>query len=406
MKLDLKQAAACVALALLSACGGGGGGSPAAPGSGAAATPEVSYEAADLALRNPSVLTADRAQGEPLAAAISASVTFASREAAREFASQQVYVVVEDPASLFVAPTTLRVEQYTETTFIAGLELAFRPKTAVGNYQGKLRVFACLDAACTRQLRGSPLTVPYAVNLYGLTPSAESIAVTTPFGTTATRTITAELPNSLVDLKVNMQTLVGEPFGEPFPLNATTTAVFSKSAPLAATSTATVTVDFPVRSVGSHASSVVIYAVHRKPDGTEVALTKTIAVSQTVAKADTPDYVFVPAELNLTRSRRAVGTINDPDRFYRMFGNEGIDPSSRLPEYLSAPAAAAGHPRMNDWLYVPNSASGYHPLICNGNVESSCLPVGRYTARIPVDLIRNTAVLRRVYLPVTLDVVP
>lgn len=403
MKLDLKLVSACIALALLSACGGGGGGgSPAAAGSGAAAAPEISYYDADLKLLEPSFLSADKAQGEALAAVISANLTFPSKEAAREFASQTVYVVVEDPASLFAAPTSPRVEQYTETTFRAGLEMALRPKTALGNYQGNLRVFACLDPSCTRQFRGSPLTVPYAVNIYGITASAESIAVTTPFATTATRTITAELPNSLVEFRVHMETLLRD----PFPVNATTTAAFSRSAPLAGTSTATVTVDFPVRGVRSYSNTLVLRAVHRKPDGTEVAVTKNIALSQTVAKADTPDHVFTPPELNLTRSRSAAGGPSNTDPLYSMFGNEGISPFSRPPEYLSSPAAAAGHPRFNDWLYVPNSASGYHPSFCYDSVASSCLPVGRYTARIPVDLIRNTVVTRTVYLPVTLDIVP
>lgn len=75
-----------------------------------------------------------------------------------------VYVVVEDPASLFQsqAPLTVQAEG---AGYAYTLRLTGKALTTAGHFTGNLRIFACLDTQCKQPLGGTPLSVPYDVTV-------------------------------------------------------------------------------------------------------------------------------------------------------------------------------------------------------------------------------------------------
>ncbi|MBJ7311586.1 hypothetical protein ACFOLJ_11750 [Rugamonas sp. CCM 8940] len=75
-----------------------------------------------------------------------------------------VYVVIEDPASLFQSQAVLTV-QADGANYGYALNLVGKPLTTSGHFNGNLRIFACLDTQCQRPLGGTPLSVPYDVTV-------------------------------------------------------------------------------------------------------------------------------------------------------------------------------------------------------------------------------------------------
>ncbi|NRF66046.1 hypothetical protein HLB44_03485 [Aquincola sp. S2] len=78
-------------------------------------------------------------------------------------AGQTLYVIVEDPSSLFESNASVNIVQGSSFSY----QLVLQPRTlpTVGRFTGTLRAFACLDAGCGTRLGGTPLLIPYDVTV-------------------------------------------------------------------------------------------------------------------------------------------------------------------------------------------------------------------------------------------------
>jgi hypothetical protein len=126
---------------LLSSCGGGGG------GGGPALT------------LTPAILTLAYGQGSPPEVTLTAEL---NRSAAT------VHVQVVDGAGLLAGAPT--IAQTGATTYLIGLEIS--PAVPEGHYTDQFEVRLCPDPACTTQLPGSPVTLPYDITVGDATVSS------------------------------------------------------------------------------------------------------------------------------------------------------------------------------------------------------------------------------------------
>jgi hypothetical protein len=130
--------AACIVL-LVSACGGGGGGE----GGGGA----LSF--------SPSTLTAN------VAAGTSATLTVRATAADPSIFTGTVYIYIVD--SQQVLSGGVELAQINTTTFSATLHSS--ATLGVGRHQGSFQVQLCKDANCAAQYPGSPVALPYDLNV-------------------------------------------------------------------------------------------------------------------------------------------------------------------------------------------------------------------------------------------------
>lgn len=94
-----------------------------------------------------------------------------------------VYVVIEDPASLFESSAQL-LFQKSSSGWNYALALRGKALRTPGQLSGNLTIHACLDAQCAVHLNGTPVAVPFNVKvLPGLVLSTTRIDVSVPFGT-------------------------------------------------------------------------------------------------------------------------------------------------------------------------------------------------------------------------------
>lgn len=125
---------------LLAACGGGGGGGG---DGGAAAAPAVSFA--------PSGLVSNVQVGN--------SATLTVRATATDVAlfSRQVYVFVVDAAGVLLPA----IELASVDSRTVSATLHTKPTLPVGRHAGEFSVRLCNDVACTSQVPGSPVPLPY-----------------------------------------------------------------------------------------------------------------------------------------------------------------------------------------------------------------------------------------------------
>jgi hypothetical protein len=160
------------ALTILSACGGGGGSSssppPPPPASSALTfTPTTATLSAQAGSSGTATLTATPAAGLP----------------------SPLYVKITSSATV-VAPNV-------DFTASGGgtYSLTLRNSTSLpqGSYNGNLSVAVCSDAACTKPVAGSPVSLPYAFTIMAGPPPQ----VFTPTPAALTATFTAGMPPAL-----------------------------------------------------------------------------------------------------------------------------------------------------------------------------------------------------------------
>lgn len=156
--------------ALLSACGGGGGGGSAAP---APATPAVS----PALTFTPATVTATVNAGTSLTLNVGATV---ARPA--DFANAaSVFATVTDATGV-IQPSAQLVRD-SDTQYHAALQTA--PALAAGSYRGSFTVRLCRDSACAAQFPGSPMLLPYELQVVPAGQSTFSAVSALPLTATA-----------------------------------------------------------------------------------------------------------------------------------------------------------------------------------------------------------------------------
>lgn len=276
----------------------------------------------------------------------------------------------------------------------AAVQLVGRNNVPKGHYTGTARLFACLDPACTSQLVGSPLSVPYDVEvLAGFALSQETVTFKAPFGT--------EIPPAEVTF-LNL----------PAPLDVTFSDLWLSSRELKLDRTASnkvvVTPTFgAVPGTYTKTTTVTAFA----PDPTfpteNAVFNKTLTASYTVDPTDAPFFLIPTAathtfSLSQSTLKKAAGSfavgLQNPGS---LLGASGF-------RYDAAPLAAAGHPEVNNWLVRTSGVINEYDVSACGwtSTETNCLPVGTYKAAIPLQIHAPTGALTQLDFPITMIITP
>ena len=396
---------ALVASLALSACGGGGGG-------GASTAPVVEPPAPAPVTVGPPGLTALNAtvlQGQSLQPAVLRGALTGGVESLE---GKPVYVQVVDPAELFQPAALLAVERLA-TGWQYSLDLRGRVLTTLGQRTGTLQVLACLDAACAQPLAGSPVRVPFDVNVVtGLALSTDLIEVSVPFGTLAPVQAVGVTLSGLSDGFVARN-------ATPYDPNRAQRAIVAAGG---AFNAAGLLVNGAENSLRQSAGPLSITLLPAPPGRVDETITvssnvvqgpgqgstlfeRNITVRYTVTPNPALDHVFYPPRLDITR--RATDT-TVAFHGYTLVAGTGLTAILEGVDFLTGPAGAGPGP-VGSWLQGFSSLS---TTVCTSSLDPvsgatvfSCLRPGSYTAQVRWRL-QGAGSSRVVVFPVTMTVTP
>lgn len=185
--LQSRALAALVLTALLSACGGGSGGG----NNGSGGTPAPAPAPAPAPDPAPGFsVSIDRAE-----------LRFTYEEGSSYVLPQFINGNGAGPlpAVIYAGAQDLSSALQNATAQISGTQLTFGilPKLGLvaGEYQGKLRLFACADEACRQHYKGSPMEIPYTVTINrGLKLTPSTMQMESAAGVSAKADVTVQLP--------------------------------------------------------------------------------------------------------------------------------------------------------------------------------------------------------------------
>lgn len=147
--------------ALLSGCGGGGGGSTGGGGSGGGAPSALTF--------SPTTATANVAAGASATLTLRATATDPSQF------TGAIYAFIVDPQQVLTPAVSLTaVNANTQS-----VTLHTSPSLSQGRYQGTFQVQLCKDSGCAAQIPGSPVPLPYDINVTPGPLSASPATTTT-----------------------------------------------------------------------------------------------------------------------------------------------------------------------------------------------------------------------------------
>jgi hypothetical protein len=357
-------------------CGGGGG-------EGTQSQSSVTVNAPSLKVLNAEVLEGTALSTVVLTGSVSGDVT--------NLAGRTLYVVVEDPATLFESNAMLQLQQ-SGGAWLYTLNLVGRPLATVGRRTGTLRVFVCLDAACATQLNGTPIAIPFDVNVLApMTLSAQSLQFSVPFGTL--------LGEQVVDVGLS-------PLSTTWAANDVTPYNPYQANPLQLLNGGQLNSAGPLRFKlaaavpGTYSSRIsVITQPQVAPDRT-MHVEQFIDVTYTVTANDALDHVFDPPALNLVHS--ATNPLLQ-EHGYQLLTNTGYT-SSWAGVVFDPPQVANPTGPYNNWW------SGSYSYACIGTVGGSmtdfdCMQPGVYTARVQYQ-VSGPSGSHIVELPITMTVTP
>jgi hypothetical protein len=304
-----------------------------------------------------------------------------------------VYVIVEDPAALFEPTATLQLQQ-AGSVWQYTLTLRGRALGTSGRRTGNVRVFVCLDAACNSRLNGTPIAIPFNVNVMpGMVLSTQTIQVTVPFGTVP--------PEQAVDVALS-----------PF----STAWVSSDATPFNPALTKTLVlvdgnqwnpgpqVRFRLTPAipGTYTERVRVHTTATIGPNLSRDFDQFIDVTYTVTPNDAIDHVFDPPSLNITHS--ASNPLMQEHR-YQLYTNFGTTQVWRGVVYDPAPSTANGTSFLwwNDNLRQSSVCLAY--VVSGGGFTYDCLPPGVYTAKVQYELFGPSG-SRIVEFPITMTVTP
>lgn len=138
-----------VSVFLLSACGSGGGGGGGGGGN-SAVSPALTF--------SPSGLVETIGAGDSITLAVKATPASGA-------INGPVYIVITD--NMGTITSNVSITPNGDGTYTATLETS--PSLSVGHHQGNIQVRLCVDAACSSQYPGSPIPLPYDLNIVSAT---------------------------------------------------------------------------------------------------------------------------------------------------------------------------------------------------------------------------------------------
>lgn len=321
-----------------------------------AVVPASTLPGVTAVLNFPRSITADVVQGQRLNT-VSISGTAAGNISS--LSGRTLYIVIEDPHSLFEPSPAVSLSAS------GVLILAFgKVLPTAGLLAGNLRIYACLDPQCSTALAGSPLVIPYSVTVSpGIATDVQSIGVFPGFGEIpAARNIRVTLPPNTTAWNASL--LSGNGGGNY--LSVTTDNQWGNIV-------GNVAVRFAAAPVGNYRDTVRISGSQTLSSGGSQSFTKDIPVTYTVNPNAAVDVVISPVETVVPM--KFGDSTSSPNYPRTALANTGVTLRQQATEYLSAPAAAAGHPKVSSWWSDTNLSAS----TCSG---LSCLPAGTYQARV------------------------
>ncbi len=384
---------ALVLLGAVAGCGGGGGEAPGASGGPQSQTsgaePAPSSSAVSVRLVSPSRIEAEKSEGGSLLTI----VTLQAEGAVESLVGQTLYVVIEDPASLYDGnPPAVQVDPVSKRAFISILG---QPLSTAGLREGQLRVNVCIDPQCRRPLEGSPMAVPFRVMVHpGLELDKQEVTATVPFGPApVAQTVNVKLPRGTTTWKVESS----RPPSTPQLVHTTSTTA-------AGSETGVISLQLLPARPGTHTDTLTVSA---SVNGLFLS-EKRISILYTVAPNPDADVMEVMSPTPLTQKQGTLGQahverwfLTSSDALYAQFNGF---------EYLAGPPEATGKLASTSWWSFPGTDYGGGARSCvhsNGFGGVDCLPVGTYTGRTRLLVTDNrTGMKKHVYTPVTFEVLP
>jgi hypothetical protein len=392
--------AAVLLSALLAGCGGGGGAgasssaagttSPAQAGSSSGGT--VSAPGGDSSvldtlsvhLRSPAAVQ-DVSFGDSSPTGVELQIGYSGEAGA--LTGRTLYMRVEGPEPLYESrPVSYLGLNEPIIHVLLGGNLQGVPE---GRYTGTLSVHVCLDLACSTQVRNSPLSIPYDVEMKpGLKLSHESLDLETAFGTA--------LPASEVAVMLPSGGTDWSAFSTD-PLNIAATRSGDKL----------LLTPSPFARPGTYATDVIVESSAPDPKfpNTIWRFYKALKVTYTVKTSAAP-YVMSPVSASYFL------WLNDPSQHNARIGFSLQDPQATLSprgiRFDANPSAAAGHPQANRWLHASvDTVAEYFVAPC-GTVPGApnCLPAGAYQAALLYRVSGAAGVTADLEFPVTMIIAP
>jgi hypothetical protein len=385
--------------ALLTACGGGGGASasssaagttspaPAGSSSGGTAAPgggSSVMDALSVHLRSPAAVQ-DVSFGDSWPNPVELQIGYSGEAGA--LTDRTLYMRVEGPDPLYESrPVSYLDLNEPIIHVLLGGNLQGVPE---GRYTGTLSVHVCLDPACSSQMRNSPLSIPYDVEMKpGLKLSHESLYLETDFGTA--------LPASEVAVMLPFGATDWSAFSTD-PLNIAVTRSGSKL----------LLTPSPFARPGTYVTDVIVEssAPDPKVPNTIWRFGKALRVTYTVKASATP-YVMSPASASYFLR------LNDPSQHNARIGFTLQDPQATLStrgiRFDANPSAAAGHPEATRWLQASADAVAEYFVVPCGTLPGApnCLPAGAYQAALLYRVSSAAGVTADLEFPVTMIIAP
>ena len=321
--------------------------------------------------------------------------------------SLYIYAIARDgEPSLVNGQPSVSVNQTTRSATVT--LTSAKPVSCPGTYAGNIVVRVCLDQLCETEVANSGRVVPYNITVKpGVALGNHTVALNSPFGT---------MPES-VTVPVTLAPEVTS--WEVGSFNSDGRVKVSKA--------------------GDGSNNIVVSAPKMLAPGT-TATDPYVSISATIGG----QRLSQPLEVSYSSLASSVKySLVQPNGAYFVVkqnypymapeqdlsvivpadsGNlSGTSIESRTTEYLSWPAAANNYPYRNGsnqplnagWLYAGIS---YGPYNIGAHYRGSatvqacyggpCLPVGRYTARVPIRYRDPAGSTTLFYYPVTMDIVP
>lgn len=314
-----------------------------------------------------------------------------------------VFVLVEDPANLFQAEGYLSTQRLASGSTYT-LRLKGKQLKVAGHYTGNVRVRACLDAACTQPIAGTPLLLPYNVKVEaGLTVSRNEINVTVPFGTVPAPEMVDISYSSFGKgwvANVSSPDDRGEMLEHRLSIGNTTYHYFYPTLSVLPAK-GTVLQDKQMQILihppkpGNYFHIVKVSAGATLPNRRQLSYEQTVTVRYNVTPNSAINSVFYPAALNFTQKQQTTIMYYD----YQLITNTGIASQFVGIEYLTA--AGTTGPFNSWWREWPYQSA--HTCY-DGFSAQTCLTPGVYTAQVRYRLITAKGTLGDVLFPIRMTV--
>lgn len=372
------RAASVLALTMLASCGGGGGDGPPPP-------PPVTVGPPSVTALNAAVLENGALADVVLAGTVSGDVASLS--------GRQVFVIVEDPASLFESTALLQLQQ-AGAVWNYTLTLRGKVLTALGHRTGNLRVFVCLDAACNTRFNGTPISIPFDVDVVpGLVLGTKTINVTAPFGTVP--------PDPVINVSVSSLSSSWVP-SDATPFNPSVPKTLTVVGEGQLTSATQLTLKLGLAIPGTYTERVRVHTSATIGVNLTRDFDEFIDVTYTITPDPSIDYAASPPSLSLTQSTTDTLVRSAPYQFNTNFGTV-----QTLVTVVYDPPPATTVGPFNSWWGLADQT--YHSCIATilpgGAFSFDCLAPGVYTARVQYTLTGPLGT-HVVEYPITLTVTP